>query len=328
MSEQPPTRPHLDPGAAVSLILGVLSVPLSLIAAIPAFILGLRALRAINESEGALRGRGLAVAGMVLSVLAGTASAAGLGIVIVMRLRATASRVECANNLRALGLAVRVYHDYNHDHFPPGTVLALDLLPQKRLSWLVLVLPNLPKDAPTGRAAKGIFAELDLHQPWDADVNTADRRRVAVFLCPAAPIATDPTPPGRTSYVGLAGVDPDAAMLPKTNPRAGFFGYERILSDDDLVAGTTYTMMAAETGQENGPWAAGGPATVRGLQPDLEHYVGPGRPFGRLHAGGANILWADGAVRFASETIPAPLFRAQATLSGTTKASEERQPPD
>jgi hypothetical protein len=118
-----------------------------------------------------------------------------------------------------------------------------------------------------------------------------------------------------TSYVGLAGIDPDAAALPKTSPRAGFFGYERTLSRDDVQAGISFTLMAAETDRDLGPWTAGGRPTVRGLDPEETDYIGIGRPFGGLHAGGAWTLWVDGSARFVRDGVPAEEFRRPATLA-------------
>jgi hypothetical protein len=41
--------------------------------------------------------------------------------------------------------------------------------------------------------------------------------------------------------------------------------------------------------------------------------VGPGRPFGGLHPGAANV-WVDGSVRFVTDSIPPERFRLLATL--------------
>jgi prepilin-type processing-associated H-X9-DG protein len=290
---------------------------LSLLAAIPAYILGLRALRAIHSSDGRLRGQRLAIAGMVLGVVGGLITASGLAILVLRRQYAVFERTACANNLRVLGLAVKVDAEQHDKRFPQATVHAPNLAAEKRLSWLATVLPYLGQQAPSGKPYKSIADRLDPTEPWDARANEADRQRLLPFLCRAAPVSTQETPWGVTSYVGLSGVEPNAAALPKTSPRAGFFGYDRSITSDDFQAGTTYTMAVVETNLDNGPWAAGGPATVRGLDPTVAHYVGPDRPFGGLHPGGANVLWGDGSVRFVSDSVLAPVFQAQATLVGS-----------
>ncbi len=59
--------------AIVSSILGVLSLVLLVLTGIPAMVLGLRALREVNMSDGALRGRGLAITGMLLGAFSSVA---------------------------------------------------------------------------------------------------------------------------------------------------------------------------------------------------------------------------------------------------------------
>lgn len=74
-------------------------------------------------------------------------------------------------------------------------------------------------------------------------------------------------------------------------------------------------MTVVETTQDNGPWLAGGPPTVRGLDPSVESYIGYGRPFGGLHRDGLNVLWADGSVRIVSNGVASPEFRAMARIN-------------
>jgi prepilin-type processing-associated H-X9-DG protein len=314
MSTDP--QPRTSRAAVLSLVLGLLSPVLSLAAAIPAWVLGLRALRAINASDGRLRGARLAAAGLILGIAATVVTAAGLVVLVLLHLNAGRDRAECANNLRQIGLAVNVYYDQNKQLFPPATVVATDLPPEKRMSWFVSVLPFVERKQ-SARAWLPLVGQVfDPAVAWDRPPNeSAAHLRLAAFLCPAALHRNPPAPDGVTTYVGLAGVDPDAALLPKTSPRAGFFGYDRVISRDDVRAGASYTTMAAETDRALGPWVAGGPPTDRGLDPEETAYVGTGRPFGGLHSGGANVLWVDASVRFAPDSIPPERFRLLATLA-------------
>jgi hypothetical protein len=323
MSAELPPRPALSSAAVVSLALGLLSPLLSLIAAVPAFLVGLRALRDIHRSDGRLRGAGLAVAGMALGALAGVATTIGLGVILISHLHSTRERVECANHLRAVGLAVRVYHDQHDKTFPAATVAVPLLPPEERLSWQANLLPYVGGNTPAARPWKSLSSRLHPREPWDSAANAAEEVRIPLFLCPASPAAYVGTGPGLSSYVGLAGIDPAAATLPLSSPRAGLFGYDRAATDADLVAGASHTLMATETGQDNGPWAAGGPPTVRGVGPDGDGYLGPGRPFGGLHAGGGNALYADAAVHFLRDTMVGAEFRAEATLVGRTLEGPE-----
>src|SRR4051794_30234295 len=60
----------------------------------------------------------------------------------ISRVREAARRTDCTNNLRQLGLAV---HGYAGDYrgFPTATVTEPSLAPERRLSWLVEILPYL-----------------------------------------------------------------------------------------------------------------------------------------------------------------------------------------
>ena len=102
---------------------------------------------------------------------------------------------------------------------------------------------------------------------------------------------------------------------PSDDANAGFFGYDRRLRASDITAPLAATMAAIETEQDNGPWPAGGPATVRGVEPDCDRTIGKDAAFGGLHRAGANILWADGSVRIVTEQVEPALFRLEARIA-------------
>jgi prepilin-type processing-associated H-X9-DG protein len=164
--------------------------------------------------------------------------------------------------------------------------------------------------------------------PWDADENRITRTkdvesgtiyvvgRIDGLSCPAGPDDGGTPMPGLTSYVGVAGVGTDAARLPGHDPRAGIFGYGRQVRLEDIKDGASMTMAVVETAERNGPWTAGGPATVRGLDPARRPYIGRGGQFGGTHRGGAAVLFADGSVRFVRASIRPRTFEALATIAG------------
>jgi prepilin-type processing-associated H-X9-DG protein len=260
----------------------------------------------------------LGTAGTLLTVL-GVASA------VLVHLRETAARAGCQDNLRRIGQGVFAY-EQKHGEFPPAVLPGPGLPVEKRLSWLAGILPYLEPAQPplpvrgtAPRKSKPQATTEKLHPDlaWDDPKNRAAVDTVLrEYLCPDQFDQFAATTPGMSSYVGIAGVGPDAAGLPANNPRAGFFGYERRLTPKELEAGRggSLTLMAAETGWENGPWAQGGPATVRGLDPARRPYAGPGRPFGGLHPGGFNVLFADGGVEFKRDSVSDEHLETLATL--------------
>lgn len=227
-----------------------------------------------------------------------------------------AQRNFCLSNLRQLGLGL-IWYSAQYDSFPAGTIANDRLPPERRLSWLVVAWAFLDQWSWL----------LDQSEPWDSTTNRVTRGhgiaekpqavgRIRLLTCPAAAGAADEHMPGWTWYVGVAGVGRDAPELPVGHPRAGIFGYDRRTRVADVRDGVSTTMMLAETASANGPWTAGGPATVRGLDPSRQPYVGRGRQFGGTHRGGVNAAFADGSVRCLSESIDPKVFEALATIAG------------
>jgi prepilin-type processing-associated H-X9-DG protein len=315
MNDSPPaapgdttTRPRLSRAAVASLLFG-LATPVGLAATgLAALVLGVQGVRAVNRSDGRLRGRGFAVAGIVLGGLGIAATVLGLLVVVLVDWHVRAQRVECLNNLRQIGSAAQAYHN-DHQSFPPGTLSNADLPPERRLSWFVALPPYLQEKGPAIDKLRELDGKIDLSRAWDDPANApAAATDVYLCRCPADAGADPRVNPGHATYVGIAGVGPDAAQVPLTDPRAGAFGYDRVLRRDDLTAGAAPTLFAVETTRDNGPWTAGGPPTVRGVDPDDAPPLGPGRPFGGLHPGGANVLWADGSGGFMRDTVSPAFF--------------------
>lgn len=311
-----PTPPRTSRLAVTSLVLGLLILPFLVLTGVPAILLGLRGLREINASDGRVRGRGLALAGMALGALGCVATAVGIGAIIVLNVNEKSRFAQCKFNLGQVGMAVNRYHDLHDDHFTRAAVADTDLAPPRRVSWMAVIMAQLEAGGKATKVWQNLAGKIDYHKAWDDPANGAARRtNVGPFFCPAQTAYNPHNQPGRTTYVGLAGIDPDAPLLPKTSPRAGFFGYDRVLSRKDITAGISFTLMVTETARDNGPWIAAGEPTLRSLAPDEENYIGPGRPFGGLHAEGLNALYVDGSVRTLSNNTPAKQFRDLVTIN-------------
>jgi prepilin-type processing-associated H-X9-DG protein len=278
------------------------------LAGIPAIWIGLNALRAVNASDGRLRGRRLAVAGAALGGLGCLAAIIGFVVLVFVSVRVRSQRVECVNNLRRIGGAVLNY-DATNNAFPRATLPNAALPPDRRLSWLASLPPYLEQKTKDAQKMQGLYDQLDPNLAWDAGPNAAVANAVVpLFLCSAHTSEAAGLTPGHTDYVGLAGVGRNAAELPLGDPLAGVFGYNRTVRRTDLTRGAKETMLVTETTRDNGPWTAGGWPTVRGVDPADAPYIGPGRAFGGMHSDGLNVLFADGAAEFMQADVSPRFF--------------------
>jgi prepilin-type processing-associated H-X9-DG protein len=241
----------------------------------------------------------------------------------VAKVRMAAQVAQCRNNLKQIALALHNYGG-SYTHFPSGTAPNPDLPPDRRFSWVTAVYPPFMMG--------GVKLLHDPARPWDDAVNCPPRQSVAVnkgtgerreelvgeveyLLCPANPARNGPDLPCPTNYLGVAGVGEDAAELPLTDPRAGFFGYDRRLTQKDLKDGAATTLMLAEA-VDGGPWSAGGKATVRGLAADGRPYLGRGGQFTSLHGAATNVAFADASVRPLTASVSPRVLEALATVAG------------
>jgi Protein of unknown function (DUF1559) len=216
-------------------------------------------------------------------------------------------RAHCMNNMKCVALALLGYHQITGS-FPSGTVPNLNLRPEQRLGFYAQITHHLD--------AQELYDQTNPAQPWDSLPNLeVARTGIGLLNCLLSPpvVGNIPQP---TNYIGIAGVGKDAPYLPKTDPSAGVFGYDRKTTIADIKDGTSSTMLLGESSRVIGSWLQGGPATVRGLDPTKAPYIGPGRQFGGLHDGVAIIAMADGSVRAVSESINPKFFEAMSTIAG------------
>jgi hypothetical protein len=242
----------------------------------------------------------------------------GVGLLtpVLLHTHRAADRYRAAHNLKLIAYALHNYADTYHGSFPAAAIPNEMLPPEQRLSWMAALLPFLEKET--------VYNAIDQTKSWDAEENRhAVNTAFPFFLSSEPPPQSANGGPGLTEYVGLAGVGVDSPFLPRDHPRAGAFGYDRgARLPADFKDGTSNTIIVAETGWANGPWASAGPATVRGLDTSRRPYVGKGRQFGGIQSPGANIALGDGSVRFLHEGISSATVEALATMAGNERTGD------
>ncbi len=213
--------------------------------------------------------------------------------------------VDEANYRRVLaGLGA---HAKAEGKFPPGAGGGALLPASTRLSWIALSLPYLDH--------RDWRKELDPAYSWNSPQNrsVAQRPLDAVINPLLAERTTDAGFPV-THYVGVAGVGADAGDLPADDPRAGVFGFARAARPDDIPDGASNTLAVLGVTRDLGPWAAGGPATVRALT--RRPYVNGPDGFGSGQPDGMLAGMADGSVRFLSKDADPQVLEQLATVRG------------
>ena len=214
--------------AIASLVCGIFG--LLLLPGLLGVILGIIAISRINSSNGAIKGKGLAIGGLVLSVI--TTLSAGVILLIaslmlptLAKAKAKANRLKCASNLKQISSA-HIYFSAENDGFPwqlpppakqqlfgtslgmdksVGGIFGLEAMKMELISPKILHSPCDP-----GRAS----ANEELQMRWPS-YNTRDG---------------NPMPAEGISYVLCEGADD---LLPNT-----VLSLTRNLSTDNLADAT------------------------------------------------------------------------------------------
>lgn len=223
-----------------------------------------------------------------------------IGVLIALLLpavqaaREAARRIQCANHVKQLALAVHLYADA-WKRFPPSAIVDLTTpLTGNNVSWGVhgRILPFLERE--------DLSLRVDLVQAWDGQM-IIDNVRVAVFSCPSDALGDDVRNPGPgmprlypTTYGFNLGTyfvyDParDVGGNGFTFPNAS-------VSFADVLDGTSSTLLLAEVRawqpyRRNGgpphlaiPSTAAEAAPIVASAPDFKNTGHTEWPDGRVH---------------------------------------------
>jgi prepilin-type processing-associated H-X9-DG protein len=272
----------------------------------------------------------------LLVVIAIIGALIGFTLCAVMRLRESANRRRCANNLRQIGLALHNYHDTLHQ-FPPGTSYRDGKDPFPFMSWLTRLLPFVDRPGLWAEAERAFALEKDFRviPPHDGFATV-----IPLYNCPSDPRTgfvanVRGMKAAFTDYLGNEGIN--------SGRMDGVLYLDSRTRITDITDGTSTTLLAGERPPSTdgifGWWYAGwgqgqdgAGEVVLGMKEKNYYYsscprgpygYGPGQlkelcdlfHFWSLHAGqGANFLFCDGSVHFipytAKDIMPALATRA------------------
>jgi len=198
----------------------------------------------------------------LLVVIAIIAILVGLLLPAVQKVRESAARAKCQNNMKQLGLALHGFHDAN-TFFPASgwTTVGPGNPAGKYVGWRPLILPYIEQE--------NLKRLYDFNQNWwDGTNPTAAAVPVLTYRCPSAPdrqvlsaVAKPPRPAmtfsnplAVTDYEAVMGVQPaavnshlPAAIYNSTN-RFSVMYRNSMTRMTDIGDGTSSTVMVVECG--------------------------------------------------------------------------------
>jgi prepilin-type processing-associated H-X9-DG protein len=275
----------------------------------------------------------------------------GLTLPAVQRVRESAARTRCQNNVRQLALALHHFHG-QYSALPSGHTAADGTPKSMRLSWHARVLPFIEQDALWSEILQAYATDPRPHTSDHPPHRAIQRTVVAKFVCPSDPRGGIGNPTDTklhialTSYLGVLGTD-----RLKLN---GVLFMDSKVKLTDIRDGTTNTLLIGERpppGNQLYGWWYGGIGqdgegsieVVLGTR-ELNHSTmglggcdyGPYSfqrgdlkdhcsrfHFWSFHSGGANFALADGSVRFLRYSVDSVMPALGTRAGGETVAVPE-----
>ncbi|MBO0701259.1 MAG: DUF1559 domain-containing protein, partial [Zavarzinella sp.] len=189
----------------------------------------------------------------LLVVIAIIAILIGLLLPAVQKIRESANRMKCSNNLKQLGLALHNHHD-TYGYFPPGKTANTGAYSPtvSGYSGFCFLLPFIEQD--------NLSKQINFTVPETDPANAAARAApVSVFLCPSDPVRTVPAGGAGQNYrlnqgynllySGIPGGSTNSAMPPADGP----FWDDSKTTFADITDGTSNT--AAMSEKLKGDWS-------------------------------------------------------------------------
>jgi len=276
----------------------------------------------------------------LLVVIAIIAVLIGLLLPAVQKVRESAARASCLNNMKQFGLALHNYATTNNDKFPASRVSS----PARR-SWTPIALAYVEQG--------NLGDKWDLNSSWNTGNNaTLSQTNMKLFSCPSAPNGrrnTNGSSPayGAGDYGSMNGLKPAFYSSNSVTPAlteaeaTGILAKTVDTSLTSITDGLSNTIMLCEdagrpnifqlrkdTGSntvDGWGWAdpdcgfsvVGSPVDGSNANggPCMMNCTNDSEPFS-FHTGGINVTMGDGAVVFMRQSISPRTFGALCTARG------------
>jgi prepilin-type N-terminal cleavage/methylation domain-containing protein len=276
----------------------------------------------------------------LLVVIAIIAALIGLLMPAVQKVRETAVRLQCKNNLKQIGIALHAYHDRNLG-FPPGYFSNIDANGNDTgpgWGWAAYLLDDLEE----GNLKRDINFAADVGSPVNAVQRTTSLR---IYRCPAEMFAGPFTVPDVNgnpicqvavgNYVAMNG---NGGVTDHARDNDGAFIENRSFLISDITDGLSDTLFIGErcSSMSYTTWAGavtGGtvpslrdPTAVEGSPALVMSHAGPHSPnnpdvtdadaTASYHFRGVNFLYGDGSVHTIGSDIDLTVYDALASRAG------------
>lgn len=271
----------------------------------------------------------------------------GMLLPAVQQVREAARRIQCANNVRQLGLAVMNYESA-YMHFPSGWATESEFQPSAEpgWGWSAALLPFVE--------GNNIYRQIDFKIAIDDhDHEEIIQIVVPVFLCPSDPaeelqdmdvhIDEHDHDDGDGHRVALHDDDHDheEGLWASRSNYSGMFGSGELeeylgagngsffanskLPISRITDGTSNTIIIGERTNEHGPisWIgmvpeldAAAARIVGAADHPLSDDHGHLEDFASNHPGGINVVLGDGSTHFLNRNVSFEVYQAMATRAG------------
>jgi prepilin-type N-terminal cleavage/methylation domain-containing protein len=120
----------------------------------------------------------------------------GLLLPAVQKVRESANRISCGNNLKQITLAMHHYH-LDNEHLPPRCLLA------RGATWAVLILPYLEQD--------NLLHQWDLSRNYYEQNDVARQTPLSIYFCPSrrTPLMAGLSASGDQQWLGCNNFGPN-----------------------------------------------------------------------------------------------------------------------
>lgn len=260
-------QPRTSGLAITSLVLGLLSFLTCCVTGVPAIIFGAIGLGRIGGSGGALRGKGIAIAGIILGSI-GTLLVFALALVGYQFARKEGPSHAAAVEMMRIGVAFQEYAKAKGQLPAPASY---DAAGRPLLSWRVHLLPMLGEMA--------LYRKFHLDEPWDSPHNRALLNEMPVMY--GVGLVQDNTTTRYLMPTGPGSLLPDKHGQPLQGIADGAANTIALVEVDDAMAV---------------PWTAPQDYEYNSAQPRAG--------LGNLRTSGFWAAMADGSVHFLKNTIP------------------------